>query len=107
MPLRDVARHVDAAEKEWDAAQAGPLKRRKAMAGLFEADAKAAAQPVDIVAHLPRSLTKLGVGHQQRARGIIAKTNGEQPVRALHRQGGTVHHVGDYGLSFQHHQLVR
>ena len=49
VPLGDVPGHVDAAEEEGDAAQPRPLQRREAVAGLLEADAESAGEPVYVV----------------------------------------------------------
>ena len=75
VPLGDVAGHVDPAEKEGDATQAGSLQRRQAVTGLFETDAEGAGEPVDIMPHRPRGFPESGIGHQQRAGGVIAKAD--------------------------------
>ncbi len=64
-------------------------------------------KPVDIVAHRAGGFAERGVGHQQRPRRIIAKADGEQPVRAGDGQARLCHHIGDHRLPLQHHELVR
>lgn len=73
MALGDVAGHVDPAEEEWHPARVLALQCGEPVAGLLEADPEMLCQPVDIVAHTPRLGAKSLVGHQQRARRIVAQ----------------------------------
>lgn len=75
VPLGDIARHIDTAEEHRDAARAGTLEGREAVASLFEADPIVHPQPVDIVAHRAGAGAERGIGHQHRAGGVVGEAD--------------------------------
>jgi len=59
---------------------ARPLKRRRAMRDLLEADAKSAADDVEIVSLRPRRFDECAVRHEHGAREIICERDARESL---------------------------
>jgi hypothetical protein len=81
MPLGDVARHVDPAEIDRNAASARALQRRQPVAGLFETGVEHLPQAVDVVAQLAGGHAEPFIGHEQGPGRIIAEPDGQDMAR--------------------------
>jgi hypothetical protein len=106
MALGDIASHVDPAEEERHPAGVLALQRRETVAGLLKAHTKLLRQPVDIVANGPRGAAEAAVGHEQRARRVIAQADEQQLTTGRAAQFGAFDHGGNLVFEGEGGELV-
>ena len=95
MPLRNVTRHVDAAEEERHPGRTGPLQGRKPVARLFKAGSEQLTQLVYVMTRRQSRRPEATIRHEESTRSVVRQTRGHELPRRFRPHLGSIGFLTD------------